>query len=57
MSEVVANFYFYCYVNLSKFVNFRPPWNQQKTSALLIISGGIEVNHLSANFTKWLNTL
>ena len=61
MSMVVANFHFYCYVNLSKVINFGPSWNQQKTSALLIISGGMEVNHLTkfklTNFTKWLNTL
>ena len=43
--------------NLGELINFCSPRTHQKTYGLLIISRGIEVNPLSANPTKWSNTL
>ena len=42
---------------LSELTDFYSSWNHQKTVGLLMISEGIEVKLLHANFAKWLKIL
>ena len=37
---------------MSELINFYPPWNDQEIIGLLMISEGIELNHLNSDYIR-----